>query len=85
MQDDETRARVQTIYASVDFERLRQAIRKEIGRKRLQLRDDRDLFAGKETHLKCVSYITRVASHRHSRSHHTHLIALPKPNNQPQT
>ena len=48
MQDDETRARVQAMYASVDFERLRQAIRKEIERKRLQLRDDRDLFAGTE-------------------------------------
>lgn len=45
MQDDEATARVQAMYASPDFERLRQAIRQEIARSRLQLRDDRDLFA----------------------------------------
>ena len=34
--------------ARAEVDRLRQAIRKEIERKRLQLRDDRDLFAGTE-------------------------------------
>lgn len=46
MQDDATKAQVQAMYESTEFERLRDAIQKEIARSRLQLRDDRDLFAG---------------------------------------
>jgi hypothetical protein len=47
MQDDGVKARLHALYASVDFERLRHAIRKDIARKRLQLREDadRDLLA----------------------------------------
>jgi hypothetical protein len=44
-EDDEAKARVQAVYASVAFEQLRQGIRKELTRKRLQLREDRDLLA----------------------------------------
>ena len=43
-QDDEIKAQVQAIYDSAEMRAVQHAIKLEIGRKRLQVRDDRDLY-----------------------------------------